>query len=155
MVDRHATQGNPKAFAFAEPNMAEIKYSFSGLKNAILYFLQAQQKNNEHFIQENLADLCASIQHTIIKILMKKLVLAAQQTGIRDICIAGGVSANRGLRTALTEYGTRYRWNTFIPKFEYCTDNAAMIGITAWYKYLAGEFADLSEVATARNEAYR
>ncbi len=155
LVDRHATQGNPKAFAFAEPNMAELNYSFSGLKTSILYFLQAQQKNNEHFIQENLADLCASIQHTIIKILMKKLVLAAQQTGIRDICIAGGVSANRGLRTALTEYGTRYRWNTFIPKFEYCTDNAAMIGITAWYKYLAGEFADLSEVATARNEAYR
>ncbi|MCC7029692.1 MAG: tRNA (adenosine(37)-N6)-threonylcarbamoyltransferase complex transferase subunit TsaD [Chitinophagaceae bacterium] len=151
LVDRYAKEGNPLAFKFAQPNMPEFNFSFSGVKTSILYFIQARVKENEHFIAENLHDLCASIQFTIVKILMKKLLAAARVTGIREVCIAGGVSANSGLRQALLEHGKKYHWNTYIPKFEYCTDNAAMIGITAYHKFLKGEFATLDETASARN----
>ena len=109
-------------------------------------------KKDENFIASHLVDLCASVQFTIINILMKKLKKATEQTGIKQVCISGGVSANSGLRNALKEYGEKYKWQTFIPAFEYCTDNAAMIAITAYYKYLAGDFADLSVSPTARAE---
>lgn len=151
LVDKHAKLGNAKAFKFAEPAIQDLNFSFSGLKTSILYFLQKQKKENENFIQENLDDLCASIQHTIIQILMKKLLKATKQTGIKNVCIAGGVSANSGLRQAIQEYATRYHWHAHIPKFEYCTDNAAMIAITAYYKYLKGDFADMQQSASARS----
>lgn len=150
LIDQYAKLGNPLKFKFAEPQIAELNFSFSGLKTSILYFLQKEVKRNELFIEENLHDLCASIQHTIVSILLKKLKKASQQTGIKNICIAGGVSANSGLRKALKEWGEKYQWKTFTPKFEYCTDNAAMIAITAYYKYLNSQFADLSIVPSAR-----
>lgn len=150
LVDKFAKLGNPLAFKFAEPNMSELNFSFSGLKTSILYFLQAQTKLDEHFIKNNLNDLCASIQHTIIKILMKKLVLASKQHNIQEICIAGGVSANSRLRSTLTEFGAKYKWNTYIPKFEYCTDNAGMIAMTAYYKFINKQFSSLEKIASAR-----
>jgi N6-L-threonylcarbamoyladenine synthase len=149
LVDKYAKLGNPLAFKFAEPQMPELNFSFSGLKTSVLYFLQ---KQTPEFIQANINDLCASVQHTIISILLKKVKQAVQQTGIQQVCIAGGVSANSGLRNALQETGEKMGWKTFIPKFEYCTDNAAMIAITAHYKYLAGEFAELDISPTARAE---
>ncbi len=151
LIDRYAQEGNPLAYKFAEPQIQELNYSFSGLKTSILYFLQASLKQDEFFIDNNLKDLCASIQHTIIKILMKKLVKASKETGIKHICIAGGVSANKGLRAAIKLHAEKYHWTYSIPKFEYCTDNAAMIAITAYYKYLQEDFADLSTVASARS----
>ena len=151
LVDKHAKNGNPLAYKFAEPLVADLNYSFSGLKTSILYFLQKEKAKDETFIEKNLSDLCASIQYTIIKILFKKLMLASKQTGIKDICIAGGVSANSGLRDAIQSHAARYRWNYFIPKFEYCTDNAAMIAITAHYKYLQGEFSEIAVGASARS----
>jgi N6-L-threonylcarbamoyladenine synthase len=150
LVDKHAQLGDPSKFKFAEPQIADLDFSFSGLKTSVLYFLQAKQKEDEHFIQTNLNDLCASIQSTIINILMKKVKKAVLQTGIKNVCIAGGVSANSGLRKALQEWGIKYHWQTFIPKFEYCTDNAAMIAITAYYKYLQEEFVSLEISPTAR-----
>jgi N6-L-threonylcarbamoyladenine synthase len=150
LIDKHAQQGNATAFKFAEPQIADLDFSFSGLKTSVLYFLQAKQKEAPDFIQQHLDDLCASIQATIINILMKKLKKAVVQTGIKNVCIAGGVSANSGLRSALKEWGEKYHWNTFIPQFQYCTDNAAMIAITAYYKYLNKEFAELDISPTAR-----
>ena len=150
LIDKYAKEGNPKAFAFAQPNIADLNFSFSGLKTSILYFLQKEVKVNPDFISENLADLCASIQHTIIQILMKKLVKAVKQTGIRQVGIAGGVSANSGLRQALEDYGRKNHWVTHIPAFQYCTDNAGMIAMVGHYKYLQGEFASLEETASAR-----
>jgi N6-L-threonylcarbamoyladenine synthase len=152
LIDKYAANGDPKKFTFPEPNIPDLNFSFSGLKTSILYFLQAEKSKNSHFIEENLADICASIQHRIVTILLKKLQKAAKQTGVKDICIAGGVSANTGLRSGLTELGKKMGWNTFIPKFEYCTDNAGMIAITAYYKYLKNDFADLSVSPTARAE---
>ena len=152
LIDKYAQQGNGKAFKFAEPQVPGLNFSFSGLKTSVLYFLQDELKKDENFIQKNLNDLCASVQYTIINILMKKLKKATEQTGIKQVCIAGGVSANSGLRKALKEYGEKHNWQTFIPAFEYCTDNAAMIAITAYYKYLANDFADLSVSPTARAE---
>lgn len=151
LIDKNAQLGNPLTYKFAEPQIQGLNYSFSGVKTSILYFLQAQKKLNEQFISENMHHLCASIQHTIIKILMKKLLAASKETGIKEICIAGGVSANSGLRKALQEYGVKNKWNTYIPKFEYCTDNAAMIAITAYYKYINNEFASYNDIASARN----
>ena len=148
VLDKLAQQGNPKAFEFAKPLVPDLNYSFSGLKTSVLYFLQKQEPG---FIQENLNDICASVQYTIIEILMKKLKKAIQQTGIREICIAGGVSANSGLRAGVLELGKKTQSKVYLPKFEYCTDNAAMIAITAHYKYLAGAFEDLSVSATARS----
>jgi len=147
LMDRYAQMGNPLKFSFAEPQIPELNFSFSGLKTSVLYFLQ---KQTAAFIEENRNDLCASIQHTIVNILMKKLQKAVKQTGINRVCIAGGVSANTGLRKALTDIGTQKGWQTFIPPFEYCTDNAAMIAITAYHKYLAGEFVGLDAVPSAR-----
>ncbi len=141
MVDKLAKEGNPKAFEFAKPRVPNLDYSFSGLKTSVLYFLQKQEKLNPNFIQENLNDLCASVQSTIIAILLKNLIKAAKQMGIRDVAIAGGVSANSGLRNALQELAVKQKWNVYIPQFQYCTDNAGMIAISAYYQYLAGDFA--------------
>jgi N6-L-threonylcarbamoyladenine synthase len=150
LVDKYAKEGNPKRFSFAEPQIAGLDFSFSGLKTSILYFLQKEMGANPNFVQENLADLCASIQERIITILLKKYKKAAEQTGIRELCIAGGVSANSGLRTAFAAMCSQQNWKSFIPPFEYCTDNAAMIAITAYYRYLDKQFTPLSVSASAR-----
>ncbi|WP_142685395.1 tRNA (adenosine(37)-N6)-threonylcarbamoyltransferase complex transferase subunit TsaD [Chitinophaga polysaccharea] len=150
LIDKYAQTGNPARFKFPEPRIPDLNFSFSGLKTAILYFLQENQQKDPAFISQNLPDICASIQQRIISILLNKVLKASEETGIRDIAIAGGVSANSGLRAALTEWGQKHYWRTFIPKFEYCTDNAGMIAITAYYKYLAGDFASLDAVPTAR-----
>ena len=152
LVDKYAKEGNPNRFKFPEPRIEALDFSFSGLKTSILYFLQKEQQNNPAFIEENLADICASIQQRIVSILLNKLKKASEQTGIRDVCIAGGVSANSGLRNGLKEMGESLGWKTFIPAFEYCTDNAGMIAIAAYYKYLKGDFAKLSATPTARAE---
>ena len=152
LIDKYAKEGNPLAFKFAEPQIPELNFSFSGLKTSVLYFLQAQQKGDAGFIEKNLYDLCASVQYTIINILIKKLKKAVKLTSVENVCIAGGVSANSGLRKALKETGDKNNWQTFIPAFEYCTDNAAMIAITAYYKYLNKEFATLDVSPTARAE---
>jgi N6-L-threonylcarbamoyladenine synthase len=152
LIDQYATHGKADRFHFPEPRIPELDFSFSGLKTSILYFLQENLKKDPEFVRKNLNDICASVQHRIISILLNKLKKASQETGIRDICIAGGVSANKGLRKALEDMGKKNAWHVFIPKFEYCTDNAAMIAITAYYKYLAGDFAPLSVSASARAE---
>ncbi|MBS1934320.1 MAG: tRNA (adenosine(37)-N6)-threonylcarbamoyltransferase complex transferase subunit TsaD, partial [Bacteroidetes bacterium] len=136
LIDKYAATGNADRFKFPEPQVPGLDFSFSGLKTAILYFLQEHTHDNPDFVQQNLADICASIQKRIVSILLNKLKKATLQTGIKDLCIAGGVSANSGLRNAFTEMGKRNHWNTFIPKFEYCTDNAGMIAITGYYKFL-------------------
>ncbi|WP_349317755.1 tRNA (adenosine(37)-N6)-threonylcarbamoyltransferase complex transferase subunit TsaD [Chitinophaga sp. MM2321] len=150
LIDKYAKEGNPARFKFTEPRIPELNFSFSGLKTGILYFLQENLQKDPEFINKNLPDICASIQQRIVSILLNKVLKASQETGIRDIAIAGGVSANSGLRAALQQYGAKYHWRTFIPKFEYCTDNAGMIAMMAYYKYLAGEFTSLDAVPTAR-----
>ena len=150
LIDKYAQKGNPKAFAFPFPKVEGLNFSFSGLKTAVLYFIQKEVKENPNFVQEHLADICASVQYTIIEILMRKLKKAVEQTGIRQIAIGGGVCANSGLRSALKTYGEKYHWRVFVPPFEYCTDNAAMIGIAAYYKYLQKNFADMHVTALAR-----
>ena len=140
LIDKHAREGNPKKYKFPEPKIDGLNFSFSGLKTAILYFIRDEKMKNENFVEENLADICASVQARIISILLKKLKKAADETGIKNICIAGGVSANSGLRNSFTKLGVEEGWNTYIPPFEYCTDNAAMIAITGYYKYLNGIF---------------
>ncbi|HVK49244.1 MAG TPA: tRNA (adenosine(37)-N6)-threonylcarbamoyltransferase complex transferase subunit TsaD [Pseudobacter sp.] len=152
LIDKYAKTGDPNRFKFPEPQIPGLDFSFSGLKTAILYFLQENTKANPSFVEENLADICASIQHRIISILMNKVKKASTETGIKDVCIAGGVSANSGLRTALKETGEKLKWNTFIPAFQYCTDNAGMIAITAYYKFLAGESNALSTSPSAKAE---
>jgi N6-L-threonylcarbamoyladenine synthase len=141
LIDKYAQAGNPLAFSFPEVDMPGLNFSFSGIKTAFLYFLRDKTLHQPDFIQTHLPDICASIQHTLIQILMKKLIKAAKETGIHEVAIAGGVSANSGLRSQLAETGTRYGWNVYIPRFEYCTDNAAMIAMAAHYKALAGQFA--------------
>lgn len=152
LIDKHAQNGDPKKFEFSKPQIKDYDFSFSGLKTSILYFLQKQTKENPQFIAENLDDLCASIQSTIIEILMKKLKKAAKELNIKEIAIAGGVSANSGLRKAIEKAAKDLNWNTYIPKFEYCTDNAAMIAITGKFMYEKGMFADQSIAASARIE---
>jgi N6-L-threonylcarbamoyladenine synthase len=152
LIDKYAKTGNPDRFKFPEPQIPGLDFSFSGLKTSILYFLQENTREDPRFVEDNLADICASIQHRIISILMNKLKKAAKETGIRDICIAGGVSANSGLRNALKETGENLKWNTFIPAFQYCTDNAGMIAITAYYKFLAGESSALTVSPSAKAE---
>ncbi|HEX6426939.1 MAG TPA: tRNA (adenosine(37)-N6)-threonylcarbamoyltransferase complex transferase subunit TsaD [Niastella sp.] len=152
LIDKYAQTGNPNRFKFPEPQITGLNFSFSGLKTAILYFLQENTAANPRFIEENLADICASIQHRIVSILLNKLKAAALTTGIDQLCIAGGVSANSGLRKAFTELGQKNNWQTFIPAFQYCTDNAAMIALTGYFKYLNGEFVDLGVSPTARAE---
>jgi N6-L-threonylcarbamoyladenine synthase len=141
IIDKLAKKGKA-VFSFPEPNIAGLDFSFSGLKTSILYFLRDQLKQDPDFISKNLENICASVQDRIVSILMNKLVKAAKETGISEIAIAGGVSANSGLRDALKSKGDELGWNTYIPKLEYCTDNAAMIAITAQYKFENGYFAD-------------
>jgi N6-L-threonylcarbamoyladenine synthase len=150
LIDQYAKTGSKNAFQFPEPRIAGLDFSFSGLKTAILYFLQQQTLAQPDFITLRLPDICASVQERIITILLNKLKKAAQETGIKNICLAGGVSANLGLRAALTEAGKKYGWQTFYPAPAYCTDNAAMIAITAWYKYLNGDFAAADVIPTAK-----
>ena len=143
-IDKLAKDGNPLAFQFNKPHIAGYDYSFSGLKTSFLYFLRDQIKINPDFIEENKADLCASLQKTIIDILMKKLEQAAKDLHVNQVAVAGGVSANSGLRNAFIDYGQRKKWQVFIPKFAFTTDNAAMVAITGYFKYKAGDFCDIS-----------
>ena len=149
VIDKLAREGQPR-FPFPEPSVPGLNFSFSGLKTSILYFLKKEVGETPAFIEQNLADLCASIQTSIVTILLKKLRKAARQTGIREIAIAGGVSANSGLRAALEEMGKKEGWATYIPAFQYCTDNAGMIGVAGYYKYLAGEFCGQDAAPFAR-----
>lgn len=150
LVDTYAQQGNPKAFSFTKPKVGDLDFSFSGLKTGILYFIQKKLQDNPRFIQENLYDICASIQYTIVEILMDKLKNTVQKTGIKHIAIAGGVSANSEIRKRLQLAQNQWGWTTYIPKFEYTTDNAAMIAIAGYLKYLNKNYADISVKATAR-----
>ena len=164
LIDKYANDGDANRFQFPEPQIPGLDFSFSGLKTSILYFLQnagkshvykveflATEDEKQKFIKENLDDLCASVQQRIVSILLNKLKKASMETGIKDICIAGGVSANSGLRKAFEEAGKKYHWKTFIPAFQYCTDNAGMIAITAYYKFKEKQFTDLSVSASARS----
>jgi N6-L-threonylcarbamoyladenine synthase len=150
LVDKHAKAGDPLKFKFAQPVVSGLDFSFSGLKTSFLYFIREQVQQDPQFIAKHLDDICASIQHTIIEILMKRVEEAAVQTGIHEIAIAGGVSANIGLRAALEKKRAEKGWNVYIPKFEYCTDNAAMIAITGYFKYLKKDFAKQDVSAIAR-----
>jgi N6-L-threonylcarbamoyladenine synthase len=165
LIDKYAANGNPERFSFPEPQIPGLNFSFSGLKTSILYFLKNAGQGNVYkeafvaddatvkkFIDENLADICASIQSRIISILLNKVKKAAKETGITDICLAGGVSANSGLRKALQELGAQMNWQTYIPAFEYCTDNAAMIAIAGYYRYLENDFTELGVGPSARSE---
>lgn len=149
-LDKLAQQGDPNRFAFPEPRIPGLHYSFSGLKTAVLYFLQEQTAINPNFIHDNLADLCASIQHRIVTILVSKLRRASRETGITQVAIAGGVSANSGLRDIIGYYAEKDGWTTYIPRFEYCTDNAGMIAMAAHFQYLAGDFVGQDVVPMAR-----
>ena len=163
LIDKYAQQGDANRFHFPEPQIPGLNFSFSGLKTSIMYFLKnagksdrfkedflATEQEKEAFIQNNINDICASIQHRIVSILLNKLKKATIQTGIRKVCLSGGVSANSELRRSFKEMGEKYKWETFIPAFQYCTDNAGMIAIAGYYKYLAGEFAELSVESSAR-----
>ena len=150
IIDRLARQGNPHAYQFSEPHIPGFDYSFSGLKTSFLYNLRDWMKDEPDFIEQHKEDLCASLEYTIVDILMKKLKLAAKQTGIKHVAVAGGVSANTGLRNAFHDYARRFGWEVYIPKFSYTTDNAAMIGITGYYKYLNKEFCPIGAPAFAK-----
>lgn len=149
-IDKRAQLGNPKAYKFTKPKVDGLNFSFSGLKTAILYFVQRETKANPNFVEDHINDICASIQYTIIGILMDKLKLAVKQTGITHIAIGGGVSANSGIRKALKDGEQKFGWVSYIPKFEYTTDNAAMIAIVGYLKYLRKDFSDFDVMATAR-----
>ncbi len=150
LMDKLAKEGNAFAFKFASPKAPDLNFSFSGLKTSVLYFLQAEQKKNAAFIQENMNDLCASIQHSIIEMLMKRLKDAVVQTGVSDIALAGGVSANSYLRSRFQKFAEENNLQYFIPKFEYCTDNAAMIAIAGYKKFERNEFSNLENEPVAR-----
>ncbi|HLT75449.1 MAG TPA: tRNA (adenosine(37)-N6)-threonylcarbamoyltransferase complex transferase subunit TsaD [Ohtaekwangia sp.] len=150
LIDRYAKDGNPSAFRFPVTSLDGLDFSFSGIKTALLYFLRDRLKESPHFVTDNLADICASLQHTLIVMLMDKLHQAVKETGIDRVAIAGGVSANSGLQNALRQAAAKHGWQVFIPALEYCTDNAAMIGIAAHYKYLQGHFTDLGITPMAR-----
>lgn len=150
VIDRLARQGNPEAYTFSKPNIEGYDYSFSGLKTSFLYSLRDWLKEDPDFIEHHKADLAASLEHTIVEILMKKLRRAAKDKRIRQVAVAGGVSANNGLRNAFREHAARYGWDIFIPKFGYTTDNAAMIAITGYYKYLDNEFCSIDQPAYSR-----
>ena len=164
LIDKYAQDGDPNKYHFTEPQIQGLDFSFSGLKTSILYFLNNAGTSNVYkeefivdadkrklFIKNNLSDICASVQSRIVSILLNKLSKASKQTGIKEICIAGGVSANSGLRKSLLEAGVRNNWNIYLPKFEYCTDNAAMIAMTGYFKYLDKDFVDLSVSSSARS----
>ncbi|QLG46663.1 tRNA (adenosine(37)-N6)-threonylcarbamoyltransferase complex transferase subunit TsaD [Costertonia aggregata] len=150
LVDAYAKKGDPKAFPFPKPKVKGLNFSFSGLKTSILYFVRKEVEKNPNFIAENLNDICASIQYTIVNILMDKLKIAAIQTGIKQIAIGGGVSANSGIRKALINSQKELGWQTYIPNFEYCTDNAAMVGIVGYLKFIENDFAKQDVTAKAR-----
>ncbi|RZA03951.1 MAG: tRNA (adenosine(37)-N6)-threonylcarbamoyltransferase complex transferase subunit TsaD [Sphingobacteriaceae bacterium] len=150
LIDKHARNGNPDAYKFPEPQIPGLDFSFSGLKTSILYFIRDNVASNPNFIEENIEDICASVEHRIVTILLNKLSKAAKEYGIKDVALAGGVSANTGLRQGLQKLGEKNGWNCFIPQMQYCTDNAAMIAIAAHYKFLKGEFADQSIAPLAR-----
>jgi N6-L-threonylcarbamoyladenine synthase len=150
LIDKHAKLGNPKAYPFTKPKVGDLDFSFSGLKTGILYFVQKQVRINPNFIEENLNDICASIQYTIVEILMDKLKNAVKQTGIKHIAIAGGVSANSEIRNRLQLAEKHFGWTTYVPKFEYTTDNAAMVAITGYLKYLNKDYSEVSITAKAR-----
>ena len=152
VIDKLARQGNPEAFEFSKPDIAGYDYSFSGLKTSFLYHLRDWVKEDPDFIEHHKEDLAASLEKTIVDILMKKLRRAVKDTGIRQVAVAGGVSANTGLRNAFLDHAKRYHWKIFIPKFSYTTDNAAMIGITGYFKYLDKDFASIDLPAYARME---
>jgi len=153
IIDKLARQGNPKAYTFAEPHIPGLDYSFSGLKTSFLYFLRDQLKEDPEFIEHHKEDLAASLEYTVVDILMKKLKIAAKETGIKHVAVAGGVSANTGLRNAFHDYAKRFGWTIYIPKFSYTTDNAAMIAITGYYKFLDKDFCGIDAPAYARSEA--
>lgn len=150
VVNRLANEGNPKAFAFSKPNVPGYDYSFSGLKTSFLYTLRDELEKNPNFIEERKADLCASLQATVIDILMKKLRQAAKDLGIRQVAVAGGVSANTGLRDAFHDHARRYSWKVFIPKFAYTTDNAAMVAMNGYFSFIDGKRTELDAVPFAR-----
>lgn len=154
LIDKLAQNGDPKRFQFAKPKVDGLNFSFSGLKTSFLYFIQGETRKNANFIQENLNDLCASLQQTILDILFIKLELAVQQEGITEIAIAGGVSANQGLRDRLQEYEKMKGWNIYVPEFQFCTDNAGMISVAGYYHYLESEFTDLSVSSEARSISF-
>jgi len=150
LIDKYAKEGNPHAYQFPEPQIQGLNYSFSGFKTAILYFIRDNQKNNPNFVEENLADICASVQYSIVNILLNKLKKAAKQYNCKQIAIAGGVSANSGLRNTLLAQQEILGWEVFIPKFEYCTDNAAMIAIAGYHKFLNKQFVGQEVAPMAR-----
>lgn len=154
LIDKLAQNGDPKRFKFAKPKVDGLNFSFSGLKTSFLYFIQGETRKNANFIQENLNDLCASLQQTILDILFIKLELAVQQEGITEIAIAGGVSANQGLRDRLQDYEKMKGWNIYVPEFQFCTDNAGMIAVAGYYHYLESEFTDLSVSSEARSISF-
>ena len=153
VIDKLAKEGDPNAFTFAHPHVkGEFDYSFSGLKTSFLYTLRDEVKRDPDFIEKHKADLCASLQHTVVDILLDKLIKASNALGIKDIAIGGGVSANSGLRRAIVEEGVRRGWNTFLPEFKFTTDNAAMIAMAGYYRYLRGDFSSLDVSPVARLE---
>ena len=152
LIDNYASKGNPTKFSFPDPQIPGLNFSLSVLKTAILYFIRDHEAKDKNFLAENINDICASIQSRIVSILLNKLKRAAEETGIAEVCVAGGVSANSGLRSGLTDMGKRNGWNTYIPAFQYCTDNAAMIAITGYYKFLKNEFDELDVKISARAE---
>ena len=150
LVDSHAQKGNPLAYKFTDTDMPGLDFSFSGIKTQFLYFIRDEKKKDENFVEKNLNDICASIQHKLVQMLLKRVEQASAKTGINEIAIAGGVSANSGLRRSLQELAAKKGWNVYIPKFEYCTDNAAMIAVAAHYKYLNKDFTELDVAPLAR-----
>ena len=150
LIDSYAQEGNENAYKFSDTDMPGLDFSFSGIKTQFLYFIRDEKKKDEQFVEKNLNDICASIQHQLVKMLLKRVEQASTKTGIKEIAIAGGVSANSGLRNKLQALGVKKGWNIYIPKFEYCTDNAAMIAMAAHYKYLNKEFTDLDVAPLAR-----
>ncbi|MBP9989871.1 MAG: tRNA (adenosine(37)-N6)-threonylcarbamoyltransferase complex transferase subunit TsaD [Bacteroidales bacterium] len=150
IIDRLAKEGNPDAYHFATPNIPNYDYSFSGIKTSFLYFVRDELAKDPNFIENHKADLCASIQKTIVDFLLKKLEKAVLHTNVRQIAIAGGVSANSRLREGITQLGAKHHWDVFIPEFQFCTDNAAMVGIAGYFKYLHNDFADISLPPYAR-----
>ena len=151
LIDKYGKDGDPRKFDFPEPKIPDLNFSFSGLKTSILYFIQKNKEVNPNFLEENMNDICASVQYRIVSILINKLTKAAKQTNIKEICIAGGVSANSALRNMMYEQAKKMGWNLYIPKFEYCTDNAGMIAVTAFHKYLNQQFSELDISPSARN----
>lgn len=150
LIDSYAQKGNPNAFKFSDTDMPGLEFSFSGIKTAFLYFIRDEKRKDENFVEKNLNDICASIQHKLVKMLLKKLEQASRETGIKQIAIAGGVSANSGLRNSLNQLASEKNWSVYIPKFEYCTDNAAMIAMAAHFKYEKKDFASLDTAPLAR-----